>query len=59
MLNGEDTSKNAYSMDALVQSGLLTATADYGNTYGYFLSWAFEITDGAFFGMLGPIIITS
>ncbi len=42
--------QNAYSMDALVQSGLLTATADYGNTYGYFYRWAFEITDGAFLG---------
>ena len=42
--------QNAYSMDALVQSGLLTATADYGNTYGYFYRWAFEITDGAFSG---------
>lgn len=40
--------QNAYAMDALVQSGLITATADYGNTYGAFYRWEFTITDGAF-----------
>ena len=42
--------QNAYAMDALVQSGLITATADYGNTYGAFYRWEFTITDGAFSG---------
>ena len=42
--------QNAYAMDALVQSGLINATADYGNTYGAFYRWEFTITDGAFSG---------
>ena len=42
--------QNAYIMDALVQSGLITATADYGNTYGAFYRWDYTITDGAFSG---------
>ena len=42
--------QNTYAMDALVQSGLITATADYGNTYGAFYRWEFTITDGAFSG---------
>lgn len=37
-------------MNALVQSGLITATADYGNTYGAFYRWDFTITDGSFSG---------
>lgn len=42
--------QNSYAMDAMVQSGLITATADYGNTYGAFYRWDFTITDGAFSG---------
>lgn len=42
--------QNSYTMDALVQSGLITATADYGNTYGAFYRWDYTITDGAFSG---------
>ena len=42
--------QNAYAMDGLVQSGLITATADYGNTYGAFYRWDYTITDGAFSG---------
>lgn len=42
--------QGSYDMDALVQSGLITATADYGNTYGAFYRWDYTITDGAFSG---------
>lgn len=50
--------QNAYSMDALVQSGLLTATADYGNTYGYFIV-GLSKSQMEHFRDVGPIIITS
>ena len=42
--------QGTYDMDALVQSGLITATADYGNTYGAFYRWDYTISDGAFSG---------